>query len=331
MPYPGEHGPFQCSERRLARVSGRWSGHRRHPHDDTGRQFERRQLRTGRVRHGAIVRDNRYVGIAYGLELSGWELGADLLERGSEEFPSVAVQQRQGPMPSGAQQLDELGAKLSLLDGERWVTLDRASGRATFWGPPLNPDELVHPWLWPVASVFARWYGREAFHGGALIQADSAWAVLGPKESGKSTLLAAHAARGGAVLSDDLVVTDGSLAFTGPRCIDLRQPLPPPLDTRLAFTPARDHTRRRVALAPLPASVPLAGWVFVSWGPSLAINRLSATEALGRLARWRAWTQLESDSAVMLKLASIPAFELRRPRSWDSLEPGLDLMLNASP
>lgn len=202
--------------------------------------------------------------------------------------------------------------------------MSRAGATAIYSGPPLSPDELVHPYLCPTAAVFSRWQGREAFHAGALIVNGGAWALLGPKEAGKSTLLAAHAARGGQVLADDLVVVDHDLAFAGPRAIDLRSP---PLDefaSETSVTPARSGSRWRVTLRDIAPSVPLLGWVFLRWGETFELSPMRPSESLGRLAGWRAWRQLASDPAQMLTLAGLPAFSLSRLRKRAALNQALD-------
>jgi hypothetical protein len=113
----------------------------------------------------------------------------------------------------------------TLADG-RHLALDRRQGVATFFGSPLTADLLAHPYLGPVATTFNRWAGREAFHAGAFVVAARAWVVVVPRSAGKSTLLAALAGHGVPVVSDDILVTEAARAFTGPRCIDLRQPIP---------------------------------------------------------------------------------------------------------
>jgi hypothetical protein len=269
------------------------------------------------------------MGVAYGLSIFGPGLGPGLLDDADERFPAVVVDHRSDPMPDEHEMLDDRRAKLRFSDGVRWATMERAPARATYWGPAPPPDELLHPFLGAVGSVFARWHRREAFHGGALVIKGAAWALLGRSDAGKSSLLAAHAARGGAVLSDDVVVADGRRAFAGPRCIDLRAPLPDGLGRRLDMSDARGGTRRRVRLGDLDACVPLGGWVFIDWGDELELTRLPAQVALSRLAGWRSLKQIESDPAVMLDLAGLPAFDLRRPRSWDALMPTLDALIEA--
>jgi hypothetical protein len=133
------------------------------------------------------------------------------------------------------------------LPGLRQLLLRRGEGTATFTGPRLSHDELIHPYLGAAASVFSRWCGREVYHAGAFVCGGLAWAVVGGREAGKSSLLAALAARGLPVLSDDLVVTDGHQAFCGPRTIDLRRLAP---GTTAPVTPVRGASRWRLALPP---------------------------------------------------------------------------------
>jgi hypothetical protein len=182
--------------------------------------------------------------------------------------------------------------------------------------------------------VYSRWLGREAFHGGALVAAGGAWPLLGASEAGKSTLLAAYVARGGDVLADDLVVVDGSRVFAGPRCVDLRSPavseLPvSELSGPLPISPVRAGTRWRLSLGAVRGWLPLAGWVFLSWGERLEARAVGAPECLGRLAAWRARRQLASDPAQMLALAGVPAFALSRPRGWAALSATLDCLVGA--
>jgi hypothetical protein len=204
------------------------------------------------------------------------------------------------------------------------LRMDRAGACAVFKGPRIPPDELVHPYLWPVASVFSRWHGREAFHAGALVLAGGAWALIGAKGGGKSSLLAAHALAGGEVLSDDLVVVEDERAFAGPRCIDLRRALP--LQDSSGLTSTRGGTRLRMGLGAIAPALPLRGWIFLTWGQTTELRRVSASTCLARLARWRAWGELASDAPHLLALAGLPAYELTRERRWASLAPSLALI-----
>lgn len=258
----------------------------------------------------------------YGLQVHGLDHVAELACASSPDGPQVEVGQVDGVRPA-ATALDGDRGVLLLADG-RHLAVDRAAGTATFSGPHLSPDQLAHPHLGPVATVFNRWAAREAFHAGAVLVGGQAWGVLGPRTAGKSSLLAALAERGASVLSDDIVVTDGEVAYAGPRCLDLRQPLP---GSGLATTPARSGTRLRVALPPVADRVPLGGWVFLGWGES-SLAGVAPDLLLRRLAVWRAWRALPSDPVTLLRLATLSAWDLTRPRAWSAVPATLDRLLD---
>jgi hypothetical protein len=278
-------------------------------------------------------------GVAYGLEFHGAVLGSEsvpagLLAPDAPGLPRVEILHEREPVGERERAgelepiIDHQRARFRLADGVRVLSMSRAGARAVFHGPPLAPDQLVHPYLGRVASVYSRWVGREAFHGGALIGEGGAWPVLGASQGGKSTLLAAFVARGGEVLADDLVVVEGNRVFAGPRCVDLRGPAAEGLPGGLPLTAVREGTRWRVSLGAVARCLPLAGWVFLSWGKRLELRRIGPADCLGRLAAWRARRQLFSDPAQMLALAGVPAFVLSRPRSWAALPATLDCLVN---
>src|SRR6478735_2842357 len=194
--------------------------------------------------------------LVYGMRVVGLdELGlqdvdelAPPTDGGGPGLISATINRSAGAAPA-EHPMDPRGGVLVLADG-RTLRLERAAGRATFYGPPLSPDMIAHPYLGPIAVGFNRWAGREVFHAGAFVAAGRAFMVLGPRTAGKSTLMAAIAATGAPVLADDLAVTDGEVVFAGPRSIDLREPIPsnmlvaPLPELRLA----RDCTRWRVPL-----------------------------------------------------------------------------------
>ncbi|MFC5926631.1 hypothetical protein [Micromonospora vulcania] len=228
----------------------------------------------------------------------------------------VLVRQVTDQPPPPPVPLDNWRGTRVLADG-RTLAVDRLRGTATFYGPPLTPDVLAHPYLAPVATTVNRWAGRETFHSGAFVLDGRAWAVLGPRTAGKSSLLAALAARGVPVLADDILVVDGSDAFAGPRCVDLRQAVP---GVALPTRPVRGGERLRVALPPIASRVPLGGWLFLCWGGALALTRLPGTTLLARLAGLRSFGELPSDPAALLSIAALPAWELSRPRDWAALD-----------
>jgi hypothetical protein len=194
----------------------------------------------------------------YGLHLTGVE-GGGLPPTSAAGLPCVAV--------GHARQTRELAcvglkrATLDLPEG-RQLLLDQDERTATFTGLRLSHDELVHPYLGAAACIFNRWAGREVYHAGAFIYGSLAWAVVGAREAGKSSLLAALASRRVPVLADDLVVTDGLQVFCGPRAIDLRRP---PVLATGPVTLARGASRWRLALPPLPGAAPLGGWIYLHW------------------------------------------------------------------
>jgi hypothetical protein len=256
----------------------------------------------------------RYV---YGLQVRGLDDVPELCpdEGGAAGQTRVEVSQTDAPPPRPMPMDSTRGVRI-LADG-RHLALDRHGGTATFFGPPLSPDLLAHPYLGPVATAFNRWAGREAFHGGAFIVDGSAWALVGPRTAGKSSLLAALLARNVPILSDDILITDGDAAYAGPRCLDLRQPIP---HTSLDTTPSRGLTRWRVRLPPITPRVRFGGWVFLRWGNNLGLTPVSPSDLLSRVSTHRSWRQLPSDPTTILTLASLPAWELTRPRDWHLLD-----------
>jgi hypothetical protein len=287
--------------------------------------------------------------IAYGLNLVGPQLDGLLLSADTiappvtaqlsgaptGAFPTGAVPT--GAVPTGTPvitvgegatgarppHLEESSAKFHLGDG-RFVLLERDARRATFSGPAIPPDQLAHPHLRPVGVVFNRWFGREAYHAGSFVAAGRSWLVVGPREAGKSSLLALLAARGVPVLADDLAITDGERVFAGPRCIDLRALLP-------GFGPkigrSRGGSRWRIALPHDRAHYPLGGWVFLGWGDGLAMTPVPTGELVRQLAQRRHRSQLPSDPRLLLDLAGRPAWELTRPKTWRQADVTLDLLM----
>ena len=258
----------------------------------------------------------------YGLHLTG-VTGAGLLPAPAADTagPRVVIHHaRQDPEP------ECLGTQRAVLGlpGLRQLLLRRGEGTATFTGPRLSHDELIHPYLGAAASVFSRWCGREVYHAGAFVCDGLAWAVVGGREAGKSSLLAALAARGLPVLSDDLVVTDGHQAFCGPRTIDLRRLAP---GTTAPVTPVRGASRWRLALPPVPGAVPLGGWIYLRWRADVNMQAVPVSRSLARLAARRTWPALPSDPQILLALAARPGWDLGRPADWARMDQTVDLML----
>jgi hypothetical protein len=267
---------------------------------------------------------------AYGLHLTGIggvglpaASGASLPRVGFRQAPGDETPGGRAPARGAAARVGMQRARLGLPDG-RELSLRRRGGTATFTGPPLSHDELVHPYLGAAASVFSRWAGREVFHAGAFVCAGLAWAVVGGRAAGKSSLLAALAARGVMVLTDDLVVTDGHQAFCGPRAIDLRRPLP---GCTQVLAPARGSSRWRLSLPPAPGAVPLGGWIYLTWRTKVAMDPVPASVSLCRLAARRSWPALPSAAETLLALAVRPGWDLGRPADFSRMDEVVDLIL----
>jgi hypothetical protein len=237
---------------------------------------------------------------AYGLRVTGLEPTHWLAVQGAGDWPELQL---------------ELGAEESTVDPER-LRLKVAAGT------PL--PEIVHPTLARNCLEVALHRGWDALHAGALLGSGGAWAVVGVKEAGKSSLLAACARAGLDVMTDDALFLDGDTCFAGPRSIDLR---PGPgwlLDGGVTVRPATP--RQRLTLAPVAAQAPLAGLLFLEWGEGPAVEPLSPSGATDRLLRRRATDTLPRDPEVLMDLAGLPAYLLHRPRSWDQLQPTVELV-----
>lgn len=202
------------------------------------------------------------------------------------------------------------------------VTVDRRAGVASFRGANgLTSDELVHPRLGMLAAIYAQWLpGRMAFHAGAFISGEGAWAVVGERHDGKSTLMAALALAGVPVLGDDTLVLDGLRCLSGVRCIDLRPDAVVHLGVRDAVVTVRRGARERLLLDGPPREAPLAGWLFLRWADEPSIRALPTPERITRIASCQGWHRRgATDPAGLLDFASLPAWELSRPRDWAQL------------
>lgn len=251
--------------------------------------------------------------LAFGFRLDGVRSPA-LIEARQPDWPALHIRHRIAPAVAQPSHHGEADAWLSL-GGQAWLSLDRHCGTATYLTPRgLDEDRLIHPWLAPAAGLMARWLGREVFHAGAFLAGGGAWALVGSNQAGKSTLLSALAMAGTPVLTDDLLVVDEGVAYAGPRCLDLRQPHGVgrvPVD--LVRT-VREGSRHRLDLPAVEAAAPLRGWFFLEWGSEVEAAPSRAPARLRRLVAQRRWATDALDPCVLLELASLPAWTLRRPR-----------------
>jgi hypothetical protein len=185
-------------------------------------------------------------------------------------------------------------------------------------------SELVHPLLGRVASRLALARGADGMHAGAVAGPGGAWAVVGPKMAGKSTLLAALAEAGTPIVTDDVLVFSNGTAMAGPRCVDLR-PDAPHSGFSVAVRPG--DPRLRIPLPPIAAEHRLAGVIHLEWddgAPTLA--RLDHREALKRLLSVRSEKGYPRDPRCLLDLAALPTLRLRRARETGAMPASVALI-----
>lgn len=245
--------------------------------------------------------------VAYGFRIAGIE--SAYLQQGDDESRPLLTVRRSVSHPAERLQPPAGTKALELVGGGRLV-LDRGTRTASFETPQLlDDDDLAHPYLAPAAAVLAGWQGWNTFHAGAFAPDGRAVAVLGARERGKSTLLAALALEGVPIVTDDVLVLERESAQTGPRCIDLRHGAGLPGD---ALEPSRSGTRTRLRLPALTATAELAGWVALEWGERLELEPLRPSQRLHRLASAHSRAGEPRDDAL-LELTHLPGWVLRRP------------------
>ena len=265
----------------------------------------------------------------YGFRLVGVDGARELLVDAPGGWPPLEL--RHEPPAPGGPELDSVGpnrAELTLHGG--WATIERTPARVTFRLPAApRAHDLVHPYLAPAAAVAARWAGRESFHAGAVVAGDGAWAILGDKESGKSTTLAHLALRGHDVMADDLLVVDGDAALAGPRCIDLRERSAAHLGAGEPLGVVGVRERWRLPLGRVSPRVPLRGWVTLAWDDEVAVEALRGPERMLALLPFRSVQLAPTAPRDLVDFSSLPVLRLRRPRRWDALDAAADRLLAA--
>lgn len=245
--------------------------------------------------------------VAYGFRLAG--VDSRYLQHGDGEGRPLLTVRRRLEAPGDRPEPPPGTRAIGLAGGGRLV-LDRTARTACFETPlRLDDDDLAHPYLAPAASVMAGWQGWNAFHAGAFAPGGRAVAVLGARERGKSTLLAALALEGVPIVTDDVLVLEGESAQAGPRCIDLRHGS---VLSPAVLEPSRSQTRARLRLPALAAAPELAGWVALEWGERLELEQLGPAQRLHRLASAHSRAGEPRDDAL-LELVRLPGWVLRRP------------------
>lgn len=223
--------------------------------------------------------------------------------------------------------LDDDRAVILLVGGE-YVEIDRHRGTAEIHATrALDDHDVVHPYLASPAGVFAQWSGRLALHAGGVIIEDGAWALLGEKGAGKTTMLAELHRRGYGIVADDMMVLMDGVAFAGPRCLDLRPQGPSHLQASDAVRTVRDGERTRLALPAIPGSVPFHGWIVLQDASTVEVLTVPLTERLGHL-RSQLMMGVRPTHAGLELLGHL-MWAVRRPRTWSALPAAVDALLAA--
>jgi hypothetical protein len=73
--------------------------------------------------------------------------------------------------------------------------------------------------------------------------------------------------------------------------------------------------------------MPFRGWTFLSWGDRVQARRLGAADCMRRLVQSLTLRVDASNPDAVLELATLPAWEVERPRDWDRLQECVECLL----
>ena len=254
---------------------------------------------------------------AYGLHLPDLGDAADLLVEAPEGWPQWQIVLATGS--GGPTEFVEQSRARVCSEPSGWVDIDLSTRTSTMHLPQEPPHaHIVHPFLGSTAVVAAHWRGLQSFHAGAFVTDHGAWAILGYKGAGKSSMLAALSCMGVPILTDDLLVIDQELqGFAGPRCIDLRRETASALSLGVDLGVVGARERWRLQLDPVAVELPLAGWICLDWGEP-AILAVPAHERIGTLYQSVALRVEQHDPGMLARLMdllALPMVCVRRPKS----------------
>ena len=219
-------------------------------------------------------------------------------------------------------------AELWMGDGDR-ILLDRATLTARFVTRERFDDEvLLHPYLGLPAAIASHWLGRQTLHGGAFRRGGGAWAVVGARAAGKSSILAWVLQHGHEVMTDDILILERGHLFAGPRSVDLRGEAAVRLGgEELGVVGSRSRWRLRPEA--VPPRAPLAGLVHLRWDDRIAIDPLRPPDRLEAIVQHCVIRPRREESLAYLELASLPAWRFTRPRNLDALDGANTELLDA--
>jgi hypothetical protein len=258
---------------------------------------------------------------AYGLHLPDLGDAADLLVEAPAGWPSWRIVLATG---SGAptEFVEQSRARVRSAPSG-WVDIDLSTHTTTLHLPHEPPHaHIAHPFLGSTAVVVADWLGLQSFHAGAFVTDRGAWAILGYKGAGKSSMLAALSRMGVPILTDDLLVIGEELqGFAGPRCIDLRRETASALSLGVHLGVVGTRERWRIQLDPIAAELPLAGWICLDWGEP-GILPVPTHERIRILHQSVALRVEQHDPGILTRLMdlfALPMVRVRRRKSMATL------------
>ncbi len=243
---------------------------------------------------------------AYGFRVDGMPERGWLALHGAQHWPVLTLNLNGSVSRSGMARLDPMRMYADVSED-------------------LPHDEIVHPLLGRMLTSLAADRGIDAVHGGALLGANGAWVLIGAREAGKSSLLAQCHREGAQVLTEDIVVLEGTRCLAGPRFIDLRAGTAELLGPGIA---ARGGTKQRIRLPPAPADAEMTGVVHLAWGSTVEVTEVSPAERIARLVNHRATRIWPRSLTVALDMADLPTFELRRPQKLSSLRDSAHVLMD---
>jgi hypothetical protein len=210
-----------------------------------------------------------------------------------------------------------------------FITVDRAAARTTLHlHEPPTPATVLHPYLASTAVVAGHWLGRAPFHGGAFVVDGRAWGVLGDKEMGKSSLLMGIHRAELPVLADDVLVLESGTAYSGPRCLDLRESAAERFGAGEYLGVVGTRERWRVTLPPVPGEVPFGGWVLLDWSDRIELGRPDAASRLAALVANVGLSAPGVPTFGLLDLLDYPMLRFGRPHDWAQADAALERLLD---
>lgn len=265
---------------------------------------------------------------AYGLAFSGIPFIPQLLEADAA-WPSWKIRWERylaapGEPETTSETWDEEQANLTCQPAGRMCIERRARRTTLLISDEPDPEALIHPYLASTAIIVGHWLGRASFHAGAFALNGEVWGLLGGRTMGKtSTLMLLHQ-MGIPVVTDDVLVIEDLMAFSGPRCLDLREDVATRTGDGRYIGVVGTRERWRVDLPMVPGRLPMAGWIHLAWSDGgTEVATLSAASRMEALAGNRGFLDTSAPVHGLLDLISLPTLQYSRPHDWDAASAGL--------